>query len=82
MRLCILCEDSKLTSEKLSLGITDNKVFKGVSESGELPATHWLCVVDATDNGYTKIIENKKDSIIEATNQTSFLIKNKLKIIK
>lgn len=83
MRLCILCEDSKLASEKVSLGIIDNnRLFKGVSESGELPATHWFCVIDATDSGYEKIMENKRNSIIDTSIPSFFLKKNKLKIIK
>lgn len=108
MRICILCEDSKvelarqnskaitnnqvkcevpkgLSDFKAKLGIAD-KEYKHlsipVSETGKLPATHWFCFMNVSDEGYKKLIEIQEHSIYEESSPKEFLEKWNLQIIK
>jgi hypothetical protein len=107
MRVCILCEDSKvelarqnskafnnevkteiqkgLIAFKETLGIA-NKEFKHlsipVSETGQLPATHWFCFINVTEEGYQKMLAVQEHSIYEESGPKEFLAKWNLQIIK
>ena len=108
MRICILCEDSKvqlarqnskgilaessnpkpltpiLAAIKQNLGLPEVKEHLSipVSETGELPATHWFCFMNVTEAGYEKVKSVQEHSIIEESSPKEFLTKNGLKIIK
>ena len=108
MRICILCEDSKvvlarqnskgilaeraehkplnpiLTKLKQNLGLSEIKEHLSipVSETGELPATHWFCFMNVTDAGYAKVKSVQEHSIIEESSPKEFLAKWNLQIIK
>ena len=108
MRICILCEDSKvdlarqnsdsikmnqlkldipqgLTSFKERLGIDDQEfqhLSIPVSETGKLPATHWFCFVNVSEDGYQKLLSIQEYSIIEESGPKEFLEKWNLKIIR
>ena len=104
MKLCILCEDSKVElARENSKGVlvpNQNKnvlhpglqayketLPKGhlsipVSETGELPATHWFCFINVDQTGYDKLLSVQEHSIIEENEPKEFLSKWNLKIIK
>lgn len=107
MRVCILCEDSKIelarqnskafsneVKPEVPKGVTDfksrlgiaNKEFKHlsipVSETGQLPATHWFCFVTVTEEGYQKMLAVQEHSIYEELGPKEFLEKWNLQIIK
>lgn len=108
MRICILCEDSKvvlarqnskgilgesaeqkplapmLAKLKQNLGLPEVKEHLSipVSETGELPATHWFCFMNVTDAGYAKVKSVQEHSIIEESSPKEFLAKWNLQIIK
>jgi hypothetical protein len=108
MRVCVLCEDSKvelarqnskafsnnevkaevpkgLIAFKEKLGIA-NKEFQHlsipVSETGQLPATHWFCFINVTEEGYQKMLALQEHSIYEESGPKEFLEKWNLQIIK
>ena len=108
MKICILCEDSKVDlARQNSIGINANEIkndvpvsvtrFKEragipleapqhlsipVSETGELPATHWFCFMNVSDEGYAKLLSVQEHSIIEEGSPKEFLAKWNLQIIK
>jgi len=103
MKLCILCEDSKVElarENSKDVLVTNNKPFihpglrayketlpKGhlsipVSETGQLPATHWFCFINVDQTGYDKLLSVQEYSIIEESGPKEFLSKWNLKIIK
>lgn len=109
MRICILCEDSKVnlarenskgilsssrpTSFQLNpsaalikknLGIPEatEHLTIPVSETGELPATHWFCFLNVTETGYADLKRIQEHSVIEESGPKEFLEKWNLKIIK
>ena len=109
MRICILCEDSKVNlarensrsvfsstrqaSSKLNPSVSTIKrnlniqeaaehLTIPVSETGELPATHWFCFLNVTNEGYEKIKSIQEHSVIEEMAPKEFLEKWNLKIIK
>ena len=81
MRICILCEDSKVQSvrETAKSIFTRDVLQSGLSSDGKLPITHWYCCLTITDETYQKIILVQKDSIIEESDPINFLSKWKLK---
>lgn len=105
MRLCILCEDSKVElareNSKVIFVPNNNKkpvlhpglqAYKEtlpnghlsipVSETGQLPATHWFCFINVTQESYEKLLSIQEHSIIEEGNPKEFLSKWNLEIIK
>lgn len=108
MRICILCEDSKVVlarqnsksilaesaepkplspalatlKQNLSLPEIKEHLSIPVSETGELPATHWFCFMNVTEAGYAKVKSIQEHSIIEESAPKEFLTKKGLKIIK
>jgi hypothetical protein len=108
MRICILCEDSKVQlarqnsksilaeraepkqvtpalaaiKQKLGLPAVSEHLGIPLSETGELPATHWFCFMNVTEAGYAKVKSVQEHSIIEESSPKEFLTKNGLKIIK
>jgi hypothetical protein len=109
MRICILCEDSKvelarenskailggitepkkpipplLATIKENLGIPEIKEHLSIplSETGELPATHWFCFMNVSQTGYDKVKSVQEHSIIEESSPKEFLAKWNLQIIK
>jgi hypothetical protein len=108
MRICILCEDSKVElARQNSKAISNNKVksdipkgviaFKErlgisntefqhlsipVSETGQLPATHWFCFMNVDEEGYQKILAVQEHSVYEESAPKEFLEKWNLKIIR
>jgi len=53
-----------------------------VSETGQLPATHWFCFLNTIDEMYQKVVDNSKYSTIELSGPKEFLEKWNLQIIK
>ena len=80
MRICILCEESKVsqTREKMK---NDNILKIDLSPTGELPATHKLCVMAVPEERAKQMIESAELTIIEAMNPKEFLAKHNLKKI-
>jgi len=48
MRICILCEESKVSQARKKMK-NDNILKIDLSPTGELPATHKLCVMAVTE---------------------------------
>ena len=57
----------------------DNILRIDLSPTGELPATHKLCVMAVTDDKAKQMIESAELTIIEAMNPKEFLEKHGLK---
>jgi hypothetical protein len=81
MRICILCEESKVLQAKEKMK-NDDILNISLSPTGELPATHKLCVMAVTEDKANYFIENAEFTIIEAMNPSEFLTKHGLKKIK
>ena len=80
MRICILCEESKVSQAREKMK-NDNILKIDLSPTGELPATHKLCVMAVPDERAKQMIESAELTIIEAMNPKEFLAKHNLKKI-
>jgi hypothetical protein len=80
MRICILCEEEKVSQAREKMK-NDNILKIDLSPTGELPATHKLCVLAVTDEKAKKMIDSAELTTIEAMNPKEFLEKHNLKKI-
>jgi hypothetical protein len=80
MRICILCEESKVSQAREKMK-NDNILKIDLSPTGELPATHKLCVMAVTDEKAKKMIDYAELTTIESMNPKEFLTKHGLKKI-
>ena len=80
MRICILCEDSKVLQAREKMK-NDNILKIDLSPTGELPATHKLCVLAVTEEKAKQMIDSAELTTIEAMNPKEFLEKHNLKKI-
>lgn len=81
MRICILCEESKVLQVREKMK-NDNIMNINLSPTGELPATHKLCVMAVSDEKAKNLMDSAEFTIIEAMNPSEFLAKHNLKKIK
>jgi len=80
MRICILCEESKVQQAREKM--KNSEILKiDLSPTGELPATHKLCVMAVPEERAKQMIESAELTIIEAMNPKEFLEKHGLKKI-
>jgi hypothetical protein len=80
MRICILCEDSKVQQAREKM--KNSEILKiDLSPTGELPATHKLCVMAVTEEKANQMMSSAELTIIEAMNPKEFLEKHNLKKI-
>jgi len=80
MRICILCEESKVSQAREKMK-SDNILNISLSPTGELPATHKLCVMAVTEEKAKSLMASAELTIIEAMNPREFLEKHSLKKI-
>jgi hypothetical protein len=80
MRICILCEVSKLSQVREKMK-NDNILNIDLSPTGESPATHKMCVMAIPENKAQEMISSAELTIIEAMNPKEFLEKHNLKKI-
>jgi hypothetical protein len=80
MRICILCEESKVSQAREKMK-NDNILKIELSPTGELPATHKMCVLAVTEERAQEMINSAELTIIEAMNPKEFLEKHNLKKI-
>ena len=80
MRICILCEESKVSQAREKMK-NDNILNIELSPTGELPATHKMCVLAVTEERAKQMIDSAELTIIEAMNPSEFLEKHGLKKI-
>jgi hypothetical protein len=81
MRICILCEESKVLQAREKMK-NDNILKIDLSPTGELPATHKMCVLAVTEQKANEMINSAELTIIEAMNPKEFLEKHNLKKIR
>ena len=80
MRICILCEESKVLQVREKMK-SDNILNIDLSPTGELPATHKFCVMAMSEDRAKKLMDSAELTIIEAMNPKEFLEKHNLKKI-
>jgi hypothetical protein len=80
MRICILCEESKVLQAREKMK-NDNILNIDLSPTGELPATHKMCVMAVPEYKAKEMINSAELTIIEAMNPREFLEKHNLKKI-
>ena len=80
MRICILCEESKLSQVREKMK-NDNILNIDLSPTGELPVTHKMCVMALPEDKAQEMISSAELTIIEAMNPKEFLEKHNLKKI-
>ena len=80
MRICILCEVSKLSQVREKMK-NDNILKIDLSLTGELPATHKLCVMAVPEEKAKEMMDSAELTIIESMNPKEFLEKHNLKKI-
>lgn len=80
IRICILCEDSKLIEVREKMK-TDDILKIDLSPTGDLPSTHKLCVMSVTEEKGKQMMVSAELTIIEEMGPKEFLEKHKLKKI-
>jgi hypothetical protein len=80
MRICILCEESKVLQAREKMK-NDNILKIDLSPTGELPSTHKLCVMAVTEERGKELINSAELTIIEEMRSKDFLEKHNLKKI-
>jgi hypothetical protein len=80
MRICILCEIDKVSQVREKMK-NDNILNIDLSTTGDLPATHKLCVLALPDDKALEMINSAELTIIEAMNPKEILEKHNLKKI-
>ena len=81
MRICILCEESNVSFVRGKLN-DESLLSINLSPTGQLPATHKLCVMSVTEQKAKQLMDSAEVTIIEAMGPKEFLEKHKLKKIK
>jgi hypothetical protein len=81
MRICVLCEESKVLQVREKMK-NNNILNINLSSTGELPSTHKLCVMAVTEDKAKNLMDSAEFTIIEAMNPSEFLAKHNLKKIK
>lgn len=83
-RVSILCEDCVVEKarERAKSFLHVDVLKIPLSRNGKLPATHWFCHLQTTDEGYVKFMEMQLYTTIEESGPKDFLSKHKLKIIR
>ncbi len=86
MRMTIICEDKFIEKVREKAKIISQKhlaLSKPLSPTGELPATHWMCVLSVTDKGYERLKNLQEHTIMNTDkNPTTILKEMNLKTIK
>jgi hypothetical protein len=81
MRICILCEESKVIQVREKM--KNNNILKiECSTTGELPVTHYFCVMVVTEDKAKSLLAKRELTIMEISEPKEFLEKWNLKIIK
>lgn len=81
MRVCILCEESKVSQVREKM--KRDKILKiGCSQTGEEPATHRFCCISTDEKGANDLLRQAEITTMEISNPKEFLAKWNLKIIK
>ena len=81
MRVCILCEESKVEQAREKMK-RPNILAISCSESGSAPATHRFCCVATDEAGAQELLSKAEITTMELSGPKQFLEKWNLKIIK
>jgi hypothetical protein len=84
IRICILCEESKLLAVREKMK-NDDILKIDLSPTGELPATHKLCVMSVPEEKGKQMMGSAESSgltIIEEMGPKEFLEKHNLKKVE
>ena len=81
MRVCILCEESKVEQVREKMG-RKNILIAACSENGEFPVTHRFCCIATDEKGAQELLDNAEITTMEISGPKEFLTKWNLKIIK
>lgn len=86
MRICILStndnvEEIRIKAREIDQFSNHQNLSIACSEDGELPATHWLCTFEATEETAEKLMALKDKSVMELSEPKYFLKSKNLKII-
>lgn len=81
MRICILCEESKVQEARTKMK-NDNILKIELSPTGEKPATHYFCTMAVTEEKATQLMAKKEFTTMEIAEPQEFLEKYNLKMIK
>ena len=81
MRVCILCEESKVDEVRKKIN-RESILTKPCSSNGELPATHRFCCIATDEKGAQELMSKAEITTMEISGPKEFLTKWNLKIIK
>lgn len=81
MRVCILCEESKVDMARKKMG-KDSILKIPCSPTGENPSTHRFCCIATDERGAEDLLKSADITIMEVMGPKEFLSKWNLKIIK
>ena len=81
MRICILCEASKVEEARKKEG-NSNVLKIELSPTGEKPATHYFCAMTVDQEKADKLFAKKEFTVMEIAEPKDFLEKYNLKYIK
>jgi hypothetical protein len=81
MRVCILCEESKVEQAREKAN-KKNILTIACSATGELPVTHRFCCIATDEKGAQELLDKAEITTVEISGPKDFLEKWNLKIIK
>ncbi len=81
MRVCILCEESKVEEVRKKIN-RESILTRPCSTTGELPATHRFCCIATDEKGVNELMSKSEITTMEISGPKEFLSKWNLKIIK
>ena len=81
MRICILCEESKVIQVREKMG-NDNILKIELSPTGQSPATHYFCTMVVDQAKADKLMAKREFTIMEIAEPKDFLEKHNLKMLR
>jgi hypothetical protein len=85
MKITIIIEDQYVEEARERVKTTFKNISTlkiPLSPTGQTPATHWMCSLDVTEEGFKKLTNLKKHSIMKNCAASVLLKEMDLKLIK
>jgi hypothetical protein len=88
MKICIIATSENVEAiratayEKLPQLVGHQLLNFPASPTGELPATHWLCQLEATQELYDTLLSIKNNSVMETKSMKAYLESQDLKLVR
>ena len=84
MRVTIICPNNKVDEarQNASSKFGEGLLKTPLSSNGKMPATHWMCVLFTTEDGYQDLLTMRKNCHIGQISPKILLEEMNLKVIE